>query len=114
MHFAADGHTLAVGSSMNGQNQQCLVYDLRKSSSITLGLHGHEAAIQCIRFTNKFDKDKDRGDVNFVNTSNAVPSNSGAQMKSIEQIREEAKQNIEKRMKQQEIESKMNTIESKA
>ena len=29
--FCADGHTLAVGSSMNGQNMQCLVYDLRKS-----------------------------------------------------------------------------------
>ena len=33
-------------------------------------------------------------------------------MKSIERIREEAKLNIEKRMKQQEIESKMHTIET--
>lgn len=51
--------------------------------------------------------------MNFVNTSTAVASNSATQMKSIEQIREEAKLNIEKRMKQQEMESKMNTIESK-
>jgi protein NEDD1 len=53
--FCSDGHTLAVGSQMNGQNQQCLVYDLRKSSSITLALQGHESAVNCIRFASKYD-----------------------------------------------------------
>ena len=58
VNFSADGHTLAVGSSMNGMSQQCLIYDLRKSSSITLPLVGHESSVNCIRFTSKFDSSK--------------------------------------------------------
>ena len=40
---------------MNGMSQQCLIYDLRKSSSITLPLIGHESAVNSVRFTNRID-----------------------------------------------------------
>jgi WD40 repeat protein len=79
VHFASDGHTIAVGSSMNGQNQQLLIYDLRKSSSITLGLQGHESAIQSVRFTNKVSDRKSN------NTFSAVSEQKpGQEMKTIE------------------------------
>ena len=86
VNFAQDGHTLAVGSSMNGQNQQCLIYDLRKSSSITLALQGHESAVNCIRFTNKYDmKNQSASGVGpkIVSTS-AADARKQNEMKSIE------------------------------
>ena len=102
VNFSPDGHTLAVGSSMNGQNQQCIVYDLRKSSSITLALQGHQSAVNCIRFSNKYDKKIETK----PQKTQSIVNDRKNEMKTIEQIREEAKQNIEKRIKQQEEEQK--------
>ena len=85
VHFSTDGHTLAVGSSMNGMSQQCLVYDLRKSSSITLPLIGHESAVNSVRFTNRLDDLKKGGATNFK--SNVQPKEP---IKTAVDIRKEA------------------------
>ena len=73
---------------MNGMSQQCLIYDLRKSSSITLPLIGHESSVNCIRFTSKFDASK-------ASSSGVGPKQSEAPVvKTVEQIREEAKARV--------------------
>lgn len=97
VNFSSDGHTLAVGSSMNGQNQQCLVYDLRKSSSVTLPLIGHQSAVNCIRFTQKFDsKSHGSSQVGPAVTAQQPSGKNQKQrdLKTIEQIRDEAKKNV--------------------
>lgn len=66
-----------------------------------LGLQGHEAAIHCIRFTNKT---ADKGRKSQVGVATAVQQSKASEMKTIEQIREEARINIEKRMKKEEEE----------
>jgi len=61
-----------------------------------LALQGHEAAVQCIRFTNKSSDDNKKSKPH-MGLGNPI-ENKASEMKTIEQIREEAKVNIEKRM----------------
>ena len=89
VHFSTDGHTLAVGSSMNGMSQQCLVYDLRKSSSITLPLVGHESAVNSVRFTSRIDDLRKSGATNFK--SNVQPKEP---IKTVVDIRKEAQARV--------------------
>jgi hypothetical protein len=64
------------------------VYDLRKSSSVSLALQGHQQAVNCIRFASKLDsKDPKQSFSGVGNTQ----SKKNSEMKTIEQIREEAK-----------------------
>jgi WD40 repeat protein len=88
VNFSSDGHTLAVGSQMNGQLQQCLVYDLRKSSSVSLALQGHQQAVNCIRFASKIDSKDPSQRFSGVGLQQQSKK---SEMKTIEQIREEAK-----------------------
>jgi hypothetical protein len=67
-----------------------------------LGLQGHEGAINSVRFTNKVSEKDRKSNATYTSINNITKNTT--EMKTIEQIREEAKQNIEARMKRQQIE----------
>ena len=77
-----------------------MIYDLRKSSSITLALQGHDAAVSCIRFANKWDVQEQKASLgtNIKKTTD---------VKTIDEIREQARQNIAKKLEEQKKQAKM-------
>jgi WD40 repeat protein len=83
--FCADGHTIAIGASNFGA---ILVYDLRKSSKEVAKIcTGHMSTINSLRFTNKVIKD---GEKQSKTKETAKEVTAEHNLKSIEQIREEA------------------------
>ena len=67
---------------------------MRKSSSITLALQGHDAAVSSIRFANKYDiqEQKAQNHTNIKKTTD---------VKTIDEIREQARLNIAKKLEEQ-------------
>jgi WD40 repeat protein len=83
--FCADGHTIAIGASNFGA---ILVYDLRKSSKEVAKIcTGHMSTINSLRFTNKVIKDSEKQSKTKENAKEVTAEHN---LKSIEQIREEA------------------------
>lgn len=90
--FCADGHTIAIGASNYGA---ILVYDLRKSSKeIAKICTGHMATINSLRFMNKPTSKSSESEgktPKLVKTADVSSKTADLQIKTIEQIREEAK-----------------------
>jgi len=92
--FNLEGNTVAVGACNTGK---IYVYDLRNQSSILATLTGHESTVSSVSF--RVGDPKIKKPVPTMSETQKE-KNSATQFKTMEQIREEARKNVEMKKQQ--------------